>query len=150
MHNKRRRLLATLLAAIVAIGALVGGVTLARADGETDAPAPGYSKTLADNGDGTYTLKLSVTGSQTKTEETKGAHVIFVADVSGSMNDSVSNTPSYVEDNSRGIYGKVGDQYVDLYYKRSSRWGSSYRRVADARNYPSGPYYLCEDQQRLG
>jgi hypothetical protein len=100
MHNKRRRLLATLLAAIVAIGALVGGVTLARADGETDAPAPGYSKTLADNGDGTYTLKLSVTGSQTKTEETKGAHVIFVADVSGSMNDSVSNTPSYVEDNS--------------------------------------------------
>ena len=54
----------------------------------TDAPAT--SKTLIDNGDGTYTLALSVTGaseSSSTTEVTK-ANVILVLDTSNSMNNN--------------------------------------------------------------
>ncbi|MBR2546049.1 MAG: Cna B-type domain-containing protein [Erysipelotrichaceae bacterium] len=55
---------------------------------KADDPAPiGASKTLTDNGDGTYDLALSVTGASESSQQTKvdKANVVIVVDVSGSM-----------------------------------------------------------------
>ena len=60
------------------------------ADGQTDAPA--HQKTLTPNGDGTYTVTLSVTGkaSSSTTQEVTKSNVIMLIDTSGSMNNSAS------------------------------------------------------------
>ena len=75
----------TLLITMLATVALVaGGVTVAY--GEISG-APANEKKLIDNGDGTYTIALNVTGaaeSSTHTEATK-ANVILVLDTSSSM-----------------------------------------------------------------
>lgn len=47
---------------------------------------PGTSKTLTSNGDGTYDLSLSATGSSQKSVENSKADVIIIFDTSGSMN----------------------------------------------------------------
>ncbi len=55
---------------------------------------PGHSKRLIDNGDGTYTIALSVTGSRESSETTSAtkANVILVVDTSNSMNGSSGET----------------------------------------------------------
>ena len=47
---------------------------------------PGTSKTLTSNGDRTYDLSLSATGSSQKSVENSKADVIIIFDTSGSMN----------------------------------------------------------------
>ena len=64
---------------------------------------PKHSKTLADNGDGTYTLTLSVTGdSETHMETEANVNVLIVYDESSSMtSNNVSgnrNRADYAED----------------------------------------------------
>ena len=56
--------------------------------------APVHSKTLTSNGDGTYTIALSVTGSRESSETTSAskANVILVVDTSNSMNGSSGET----------------------------------------------------------
>ncbi|MGN0055448.1 MAG: SpaA isopeptide-forming pilin-related protein [Atopobiaceae bacterium] len=80
----------------------------------TDLGAPSVSKTVTQpDENGNFQLTLSVTGkSQSSTTQTQ-ANVIFVADVSGSMNEAPY--PSYQQD-SNGAYGKVGNDYVPLYF----------------------------------
>lgn len=49
--------------------------------------APEHHKTIKDNGDGTYDLTLSVTGDSEQSSSAKPVDVVFVVDVSSSMND---------------------------------------------------------------
>ena len=62
----------------------------------TDASVPSHSKDLIDNGDGTYTLELSVTGdADDETQEAGGVNIVVVYDVSQSMtNDAGSSRNS--------------------------------------------------------
>ena len=54
-------------------------------DGGLDIDDPKFEKKLVSNGDGTYTLSLTVTGSDKNTEENPKANVLFVVDTSSSM-----------------------------------------------------------------
>ena len=55
---------------------------------------PASSKKLYDNGDGTYTLSMSVTGetATSSTTEVNKANVILVMETSSSMNADAGNT----------------------------------------------------------
>jgi len=53
-----------------------------------DIEDPEFSKTLEDNGDGTYTLSLNVTGRGINASTNPKANVIFVVDTSSSMDKS--------------------------------------------------------------
>ncbi|MBR4024461.1 MAG: Cna B-type domain-containing protein, partial [Firmicutes bacterium] len=107
------------------------------ADG--DYPIPDTSKELIDNEDGTYTLKLSVTGSaKTETENPK-VNVVFVMDRSGSM----SNDDSYTGQSGYAVaqygrYGKVNGQYVQLYYRNT--YGTGYTAVGNNDNHATVYY----------
>ena len=90
----KRRVLAALL--MIAMILSMGTITVFAAEGDEEPSqtgtitAPKNEKKLIDNGDGTYTLSLSVTGaaeSSTTTEVTK-ANVILVLDTSNSMNQN--------------------------------------------------------------
>lgn len=61
----------------------------ALAEGEASLGAPAHEKTITDNGDGTYTLTLDVTGATDSSSETvnKAVDIVLVVDQSGSMND---------------------------------------------------------------
>lgn len=61
--------------------------------GGGDTPAditPGYRKYVAANGDGTFNLTLDVTGGISSTTQKALVDVVFVLDVSGSMDDKIS------------------------------------------------------------
>lgn len=55
---------------------------------EPEVPVPTTVKDVADNGDGTYNLSLSITGRSSSSDSSKGANVILVLDTSNSMNDN--------------------------------------------------------------
>ena len=79
-----RRLLAALVAALVAVGVLVAaGATSGFAAGNADDTPPKVAKTLENNGDGTYKLTLSVTGTASTSSESSKANVVIVFDTSG-------------------------------------------------------------------
>jgi hypothetical protein len=113
-------LILALAAALIAGTALGSGQQVFAADSSTtSSSAP--TKTVTDNGDGTYTLKLSVTGQSSATTVTTPTEAVLVMDISGSMNDAVKttsyqkvNTPSDPYDDD--YYGLVDGQYVELYY----------------------------------
>ncbi len=113
-------LILALTAALIAGTALDSGQQVFAADSSTtSSSAP--TKTVTDNGDGTYTLKLSVTGQSSATTVTTPTEAVLVMDISGSMNDAVKttsyqkvNTPSDPYDDD--YYGLVDGQYVELYY----------------------------------
>lgn len=140
-ENLRKKAYAAMLAALAVLGIALcvglcgaqqawadggssagGGVAAGGAGNAVDLGAPEHSKVLTSNGDGTYDLTLSVTGkSQASSEKTK-ANVIVVLDTSGSMDDAVGVfTYEEVGDDDSGSlfknrYGKVGDEYVLLYW----------------------------------
>lgn len=90
-RNLWRKLTTCLLSMLMAVFLLPAGVQFAFG---AISGAPATEKNLYDNGDGTYTLSLSVTGqaeSSSTTEVTK-ANVILVLDTSSSMN---SNRTTY-------------------------------------------------------
>lgn len=89
---------------------------------------PEHSKTLTDNHDGTYTLKLSITGSGESSTTNPKANVIFVMDRSGSMQKIAEMVES-----DKGYYGYVGDNYVYLYFKYNGYYYSlaDYPQYAD-------------------
>ena len=124
MHNKRRRLLATLFAAIVAMVALVGGATSAYAE-------PTVSKSLESNNDGTYKLSLSVTGDASSSSSSTKANVVIVFDTSESMKDK---TFKYEEGDAgwRGTtYGLVDNTYKALTYHQGTGLTSEYWSYRD-------------------
>lgn len=82
-----RRLLGVAAAALLALGVAVPSVALADSGGGIVDRAPEHHKTIKDNGDGTYDLTLSVTGDTEQSSSAKPVDVVFVVDVSSSMND---------------------------------------------------------------
>ncbi|WP_031551093.1 DUF7604 domain-containing protein [Oribacterium sp. FC2011] len=105
--------------------------------------APKTSKTLEDNGDGTYTLTLSVKGASKGATQRSQANVLVVLDTSGSMDDVTS---SYVESTaSDANYGKVNGKYVQLQirdgkwkYKSGNKWytytGTRYKYISSSKS----------------
>lgn len=71
--------------ALVAMAALPSTVALAEETTGSSLPAPVHTKTIADNGDGTYTLSLDVTGDSETSSTSTPADVVLVVDTSGSM-----------------------------------------------------------------
>lgn len=71
--------------ALVAMAALPSTVALAEETVGSSLPAPVHTKTIADNGDGTYTLSLDVTGDSETSSTSTPADVVLVVDASGSM-----------------------------------------------------------------
>ncbi|MDD5922142.1 MAG: FctA domain-containing protein [Eubacteriales bacterium] len=133
---KKFRFFPMLLSIALVMGfAITGTVFAANADssgastGETTPPEA--EKTLVSNGDGTYRMSLSVTGTAETTTQSGKADVIVVLDRSGSMSKSVEG---YLE-NAKGRYGLDYYNYVRLYYKS----GGTYRRL-DNDTY-EGPVY---------
>lgn len=82
-----RRLLGVAAAALLALGVAVPSVALADSGSGIVDRAPEHHKTIKDNGDGTYDLTLSVTGDTEQSSSVKPVDVVFVVDVSSSMND---------------------------------------------------------------
>lgn len=92
--------------------------------------APTHEKTAyLDPTTGKIKITLSVTGNTDTSESKSSANLIVVLDTSGSMNESVGQQVSYVEDD-RGNYGKVGDKYVKLYWS----WSRGYYYYDDSDN----------------
>ncbi|RGU82260.1 VWA domain-containing protein [Olsenella sp. AF15-43LB] len=85
MRHRGRTLLRALLAVFAALIAF--GVTPALA-----AEPPATSKTVKSNGDGTYTLSLSVTGKSQASSSSSKADVIVVLDTSGSMSERADDS----------------------------------------------------------
>lgn len=86
----RRRLFAAAATVMLALGIATPTAALAENAGSVVDRTPAHSKTITDNGNGTYDLTLSVTGDTEQSSSAKPVDVVFVVDVSSSMNDTVS------------------------------------------------------------
>ena len=76
---------------------------------------PKHDKELTDNGDGTYTISLTVKGDAEK--QVNKVNVIVVLDTSGSMDENTGNGEiTYTATNTNGdnLYGLVNGEYVSL------------------------------------
>ena len=118
--GRKRRLFGALIAFVLAVAGLA--VMPFTAFGAAGDP-PDYKKNLIDNGDGSYTISLSVTGDSEK--QVQKVNVIVIVDRSGSM-DSQSGTGGYRPTDSTGnnLYGLVDGEYVAL-----TRGGTSGNRT---------------------
>ena len=85
----RRCLFAAAATVMLALGIATPTAALAENAGSVVDRAPAHSKTIKDNGNGTYDLTLSVTGDTEQSSSAKPVDVVFVVDVSSSMNDKV-------------------------------------------------------------
>ena len=128
MNIKR---IASFLLAILLVVAMLPDVGVIRVNAADDAqyPVPESSKELIDNGDGTYTLKLSVTGSAKSETTNPKVNVVFIMDRSGSMQFTTGQSGRPVAE--YGRYGHVGTDYPQLYYQN----GSSYSEVGNYDNH---------------
>lgn len=86
----RHRLFAVAAAVMLAFGVAAPTAALAENSGSLVDRAPARSKTIKDNGNGTYDLTLSVTGDGEQSSTSTPVDVVFVVDVSTSMNEKVS------------------------------------------------------------
>ena len=86
----RRRLFAVAATVMLALGIATPTAALAENAGGLVDRAPVHSKTIKDNGNGTYDLTLSVTGDGEQSSTSTPVDVVFVVDVSSSMNETVS------------------------------------------------------------
>lgn len=86
----RRRLFAVAATVMLAFGVAAPTAALAENSGSLVDRAPARSKTIKDNGNGTYDLTLSVTGDGEQSSTSTPVDVVFVVDVSSSMNETVS------------------------------------------------------------
>ena len=110
--STKRTAVSLLLVVLMLFTLLPNGIFAATEDDGT----PIHEKVRIDNGDGTYTLQLSVTGDAEKAV-TK-ANVIVVLDASNSMyvnntgNTEVTYTPT--DGNGDNLYGLIDGEYVPL------------------------------------
>ena len=82
-----KRALAIFASVLAVFAVVLGSVTLANA---AAGQVPAHSKSAKDNGDGTYTLSLSVTGDSETSEDIQGkVNVVVVYDTSSSMTSQV-------------------------------------------------------------
>ncbi len=157
----RKRLLSLLMVMVMTLGYMP---TMAWAAPEnpgdsggggtrSDGSAPATEKKLIDNGDGTYTLALSVTGSKPSEtqQDVHKANVILVIDTSSSMNyDAAAGTQQdphkyyevpYIPGNpdTGGVnatyYRQTNTDYAELFYNpndetwyqnRTGQWNYNY------------------------
>ena len=111
----KKKILSFLLAAAVVLSAVIPA-SLAYAQGPgsgnegADTEGVETSKTVVDNGDGTYTLRLEsyVTGETTTTTTQKPTDTVLVLDTSGSMDD-------YMDVAKQGSLSDLDPQYADYY-----------------------------------
>ena len=97
MFRRISSLITAVLLCLSTISALPQSVISVYAEGKTSdvtLDAPSTSKTLSPNGDGTYDLSLSVTGSSRQSVEQTKADVIIVFDTSGSMTEKTEGKKS--------------------------------------------------------
>lgn len=86
----RRRLFAAAATVMLAFGVAAPTAALAENSGSLVDRAPARNKTIEDNGNGTYDLTLSVTGDGEQSSTSTPVDVVFVVDVSSSMNTTVT------------------------------------------------------------
>ena len=86
----RHRLFAVAAAVMLAFGVAAPTAALAENSGSLVDRAPARSKTITPNDDGTYDLTLSVTGDGEQSSTSTPVDVVFVVDVSSSMNYTVT------------------------------------------------------------
>ena len=134
--RQRRKIVALALSLLATVAVLFGSVSVAYA-ADDPIQVPETNKSLHDNGDGTYTLSLSVKGKASSTSVSDKANVIVVFDSSGSMREETSTT--VYSENDTGRYGLVNGQYVRLYRASSYSW-SGYSRIDDD-SYTGTVYY---------
>lgn len=137
--SKRFRNLAAAFLMVLSTVAPMGGALVRSAYAEgSDNIKPISGKTVVPNGDGTYTITLSVKGTaKTETESTK-ANVVVVFDSSGSMD--YDTTVDKYEERTYGRYGYVNGSYVQLYYISNN---GNYRAVGNYDSH-STVYYVDE------
>lgn len=124
-------LILALTAALIAGTALDSGQQAFAAGSSSGSGAPTKTVTANKNKDGTYdgtyTLKLSVTGQSSSTTVTTPTEAVLVMDISGSMNDYVTTVTTYTKLTTtpfwwRTYYGFVNGNYVELDYHRNKTW----------------------------
>ena len=111
-------------------GEMLLGASLKAAGPTRAAAGPATEKNLIDNGDGTYTIALSVTGEaeSSSTTEVSKANVVLVIDTSNSMNGSSGTTAPYeytpyTGSGGQGQYwGTDGDGEYYRVYWRNNAW----------------------------
>lgn len=86
----RRRLFAVAATVMLAFGVAAPTAALAENSGSLVDGAPARNKTIKANPDGTYDLTLSVTGDGEQSSTSTPVDVVFVVDVSSSMNYTVT------------------------------------------------------------
>ena len=86
----RRRLFAVAATVMLAFGVAAPTAALAENSGSLVDRAPARRKTITPNDNGTYDLTLSVTGDGEQSSTSTPVDVVFVVDVSSSMNDTVT------------------------------------------------------------
>ena len=145
LKSRFRNIAAAFLMIVSTVAPMGNGLLLnAYAEGEPD-DAPKRSKTLTDNGDGTYTLTLSVTGRSSQSDDSTKANVVVIYDTSGSM--------KYPEPSTQ--YGRYGysipngttvntNNYMQLYY----RSGYNYIAVGNSDNHNT--VYYCSNTNLFG
>ncbi len=134
-NRKKKRVLSFVLALMMTVG-LFHAVAPSQNAEAAVSDAPAAAKNLYDNGDGTYTLSLSVTGeaaSSTTTQVSK-ANVILVVDTSNSMNNSSGSTSEITYTEFTGTpnwrdeyYGIDNDgDYMRVYWRNNAYRLSNY------------------------
>ncbi len=113
-----------------------GFVRSAYADDDVDPEgAPVRSKTLKDNGDGTYTLTLSVTGKASSATQNTKANIVVIYDTSGSM-----KYPEPSSELGRYGYNVTNNSYVQLYHCTNNNVNSC-SEINNQSTYTTNLYY---------
>lgn len=121
MKKLFKKAMAIVMSAMMLVVFMPTSTFAAGAAGTTEPTVNGpiVSKTITDNGDGTHTISLSVTGQTNTTTESTKANVVIVFDLSNSMN----NDDSYIKDD-KGGFGKssYSSKYFTLYKKENGNY----------------------------
>ncbi|SFX14556.1 hypothetical protein [Olsenella sp. kh2p3] len=90
-----KALIWTIVAVALAIAIPLGAYAAVGSGAQSDdtATSSPATKTLTDNGDGTYDLAINVTGKSSSTSEqsVKPVDIVLVLDVSGSMDEGITS-----------------------------------------------------------
>ena len=108
MKHKGKKILSLLLAVLMLVGLAVPTGILAPTAKAAAGDPPAHGKSSADNGDGTYTIELTVTGDADDVSESDThINVLIVYDESSSMTNRTggNNTPTRADIAEDAIYG---------------------------------------------
>lgn len=141
--KRRRWLWLGVLIALLGLAALLPSGVLAA---ENTATPPKFEKKLDPNGDGTYKLSLSVTGTASSTSESSKADVVIVFDISNSMD----KTASYEKSETGNYYRTSDGQYHQAYRRTYWHGGWHYELAAEGYTgtvYTNNGYEISQDDR---